>query len=171
MRPEDFFSFDPVTGEWRNQAVGYRFVLLGEPFYINMLINLSKQFGSAAGVFMYQSGLGVGQEMGKLVENSPDPLTGIKTLFKNIFMAGWGKMTLENPDLDNIISGNPISIIEENGFYTYLSQQEGVEHLTPFIKGVLMGLFDYIRKTEHCCEMEIISKDPLRSRYTLSLLS
>ena len=171
MRPEDFFSFDPDTGEWRNKAVGYRFVLLGEPFYINMMINLSKQFGSAVGVFMYQSGLGVGQEMGKLVKNAPDPLTGINILFKNISMAGWGKMSLENQDLDGLISRKPVSIIEENGFYTYLSQQEGVEHLTPFIKGVLTGLFDDLRKTGHSCEMEIISNDPLRSRYTISPLS
>jgi hypothetical protein len=40
--------------------------MLGEPFYINMVINLTKQFGSVAGVFVYQSGLGVGQEMGNL---------------------------------------------------------------------------------------------------------
>ena len=50
---EVYFTFDPEKGEWRNKAVGYRFVLLGEPFYINMILNLS-QFGRAAGVFFYQ---------------------------------------------------------------------------------------------------------------------
>ena len=63
MSLEDFFSFDPVTDEWRNKATGYRFVLLGEPFYINIMHNLTKQFGSAAWVFIYQSGLGIGEEM------------------------------------------------------------------------------------------------------------
>lgn len=66
MNPEDFFTFDPEKGEWRNKATVYRFVMLGEPFYINMVINLTKQFGSVAGVFVYRSGLGVGQEMGNL---------------------------------------------------------------------------------------------------------
>ena len=170
MNPEDFFSYDPETGEWRNKATGYRFVLLGEPFYINMVINLTKQFGSAAGVFLYQSGLGIGREMGKLVITAPDPLTGIKGLFRNIFSAGWGKMRLEEDNLDLIMSRKPITIIEENGFYSYLGQKEGVEHLSPFINGVLSGLFDEIRRTEHSCEMEIITEEPLVCRYTVTPL-
>ncbi len=73
MNPEDFFTFDPEIGEWRNKATGYRFVLLGETFCINMVLTLTKQFGSTAGGFLYQSGLGVGREMGNLVVNAPDP--------------------------------------------------------------------------------------------------
>jgi hypothetical protein len=171
MDPEDFFSFDPETGEWRNKATGNRFVMLGEPFYINMIINLTKQFGSAAGVFIYQSGLGVGQEMGKLLLNAPDPLMGINILFKNIFTAGWGKMKLENEDLDLLLSNKPVTILETNGFYSYLSQLEGTEHLKPFVKGVITGIFDVLRRREQICEMEIISEEPLICRYVVQPLN
>ncbi|MCB2173301.1 hypothetical protein KQH65_11230 [archaeon] len=171
MNPEDFFSFDPEKGEWRNKATGNRFVMLGEPFYINMIINLTKQFGSAAGVFVYQSGLGVGQEMGHLVLNAPDALMGIKTLFKNIFTAGWGAMRLENEDLSLLLSNEPVTILESNGFYSFLSQSDGAEHLKPFVKGVLIGIFDTLRRKEHTCEMEIISEDPLMCRYIVQPLS
>ena len=170
MDPEDFFSFDPETGEWRNKATGYRFVMLGEPFYINMIINLTKQFGSAAGVFIYQSGLGVGQEMGNLLLNAPDPLMGIKMLFKNIFTAGWGEMKLENDELDLLLSNKPVTILEKNGFYSYLSQREGTEHLKPFVKGVITGMFDVLRRREHTCEMAIISEETLLCRYTVQPL-
>jgi hypothetical protein len=102
---------------------------------------------------------------------APDTLTGLNALFKNMFIAGWGKMSLENPDLDALISKKPVSIIEENGFFAYLSQRDGAENLTPFGKGVLTGLFDVLRRTENSCEMEILSKDPLKCRYTVSPLS
>ena len=108
--------------------------------------------------------------MGKLLETAPNPLMKLNVLFKNTFMAGWGKITLENPDIDLIISREPISIIEENGFYTYLSQKECAEHLAPFTRGVLTGAFDTLRKVQRTCTMEIISKDPLKCRYVVTLL-
>ena len=170
MNPEEFFSFDPETGEWRNKATNYRFVFLGEPFYVNMIINLTKQFGSAAGVFIYQSGLGIGLEMGKLLMSAPDPLMGIRMLFRHIFTAGWGEMKLEKEDTDLLFSDAPVTILESNGFYSYLSQREGMEHLKPFVKGVITGMFDFIREKEHTCEMEIISEEPLECRYIVQPL-
>lgn len=171
MSPDAYFNFDPETGEWRNKATGYRFVMLGEPFYINMITNLTKQFGSAAGVFIYQSGLGVGQEMGNLVLNAPDALMGIKMLFKNIFSAGWGELKLENENLDLLLSHKPVTILEKNGFYSYLGQREGIEDLQPFIKGVITGMFNVLRRREHTCEMEIVSEEPLLCRYMVQPLS
>ena len=91
-------------------------------------------------------------------------------LFKNTFIAGWGRMSLEDPKIESIISHKPITVIEENGFYSYLSMRDGVEHLAPFVKGVLTGIFDTLRRIEHTCEMEIISETPLKCRYTISPL-
>lgn len=145
--------------------------MLGEPFYINMIINLTKQFGSAAGVFIYQSGLGVGQEMGHLVLNAPDALMGMKMLFKNILSAGWGELKLETEDLDLLLSHKPVTILEKNGFYSYLGQREGIEDLQPFIKGVITGMFNVLRRREHTTEMEIISEEPLLCRYVVQPLS
>jgi len=69
-----------------------------------------------------------------------------------------------------MVSHTPIKVLEENGFYSYLSQREGAEHLAPFVKGVLTGIFDTLRRVEHTCEMEIISKNPLKCKYTVSPL-
>ena len=171
MSPDAYFNFDPETGEWRNKATGYRFVMLGEPFYINMITNLTKQFGSVAGVFIYQSGLGVGKEMGNLVLNAPDALMGINMLFKNIFSASWGELKLENEDLDLLLSHKPDTILEKNGFYSYLGQREGIEDLQPFIKGVITGMFNVLRRRENTCEMEIVSEEPLLCRYMVQPLS
>ena len=108
--------------------------------------------------------------MGKLILNAPDPVTGIDGLFKNFFLAGWGKMRIEDLIIDLLQNYKPVTVIEENGFYTYLSQKEGAQHLSPFFKGVLTGVFDILRKREHTCEMKMVSKNPLVCKYTVSPL-
>ncbi len=79
-------------------------------------------------------------------------------------------MSLEEENVDLIMSRKPITIIEKNGFYSYLAKKDGVEHLLPFINGVFSGLFNVIRRTEHRCEMEIISEEPLVYKYTVTPL-
>lgn len=169
MKPEDLFNFDAETGEWSNINVDYRFVLIGETMIHSIVENLTEHFGSATGVFMYQSGMGVGISYGDLLKKTPNKLEGLKNIFKNIYMAGWGRMTIENSDTASL-EKDEITIIEENGFFTKMGIKEEMENLNPFTKGFLTGIFDTVNGEEHTCEMEIISETPLKCRYTITTI-
>lgn len=169
MKPEDFFKFNPETGEWSNINVDYRFVLIGETMIHSIVENLTEHFGSATDVFMYQSGLGVGISYGELLKNAPNKLEGLKNIFENIYMAGWGRMTIENSDIEPLET-DEITIIEENGFFTKMGMKEELENLNPFTKGFLTGIFDAANGKEHTCEMEIVSEKPLKCRYIITII-
>ncbi len=62
----DVFSYDEENGVWIDNFLGTQTIFFNEILWNAMVENMYKVFGSAGAVFLYQSGMGAGEEISKV---------------------------------------------------------------------------------------------------------
>lgn len=89
----DVFSYDEENGVWIDNFLGTQTIFFNEILWNAMVENMYKVFGSAGAVFLYQSGMGAGEEISKVTiqrtgDNDIAPLFSLAAMLDG---AGSGK--------------------------------------------------------------------------------
>lgn len=107
-----------------------------------------KVFGSAGAVFLYQSGMGAGEEISRVTiqrtgTNDSTPL------FSLAAQAGWRRYWKETDpdDPDHII------IKSERNFFCDSCNKSETDHVCPFVRGFLTGVFSELVGVPHTLEI------------------
>ena len=149
MEISDVFSYDEENGVWVDNFLGTQTIFFNEILWNAMVENMYKVFGSAGAVFLYQSGLGAGEEISKVTiqrtgTNDSTPL------FSLAAQAGWGRYWKEtNPEVpDNII------IKSKRNFFCDTCHKNDNDHVCPFVRGFLTGVFSELAGIHYALEIQ-----------------
>jgi len=148
MDINDVFSYDEENGIWTDTFLGTQTIFFNEILWDAMVENMYNVFGSAGAVFLYQSGLGAGEEIAKVAiertgSNESAPLFGLAA------QAGWGRYSKETDpdDADHIL------IKSERNFFCDSCHKSETDHVCPFVRGFLTGVFSELAGVSHSLEI------------------
>lgn len=82
------FEYDVEKGEWHNNFLGDRALFFGTTKFRAFFSGLGEHFGSAAGFIFYESGVGMGQNLGQVLKTKESKIEAVEGLFDNAFEAG-----------------------------------------------------------------------------------
>jgi len=144
----DVFSYDEENGVWIDNFLGTQTIFFNEILWNAMVENMYKVFGSAGAVFLYQSGMGAGEEISKVTIQRTGA-NDIAPLFRLAAHAGWGRFWKETDpeDPDNII------IKSKRNFFCDTCHKSDTDHVCPFVRGFLTGVFSELAGVPHVLEI------------------